>query len=92
MEESDATCNLIITLTLHMMLGQQNYISRHLTIGSKQQSSTEKDLLNKHINHVTLFVDTLGKSQVFCNHKLHLALLVLHITSWEHAKSSVLIS
>lgn len=45
-------------------------------------SLIEKDLLNKHINRVTLFVDALGKSWgFFCNHKPPFPLLVLHVTS-----------
>lgn len=52
-------------------------------------SLIEMDFLNKHINRATLFVDALGKSWVLCNHKPPLPLLVLHVTSWGHAKSPV---
>lgn len=83
-------------LLTHIPLYNTVYISRysktHITPVPLQGgiiSLIEKDLLNKHINRVTLVVDALGKSRVFCNHKPPLPLLVLHVTSWGHAKSRV---
>lgn len=41
--------NLIVTVTLYVISGQQNYKSYHWTTAAKQQASTDKDLLNKNI-------------------------------------------